>query len=349
MAGDPLTRSDRRRALAVNARHAPRSTSRSPPPSSSRHPARGGWLIAIAAVCFVALAVLTFLDEHEAERVGARIYAAGARRSRRPSPPPADDPELGAGDRRPHRRRAGGAGRHRARDRRRRPPGRRHPRRDRRAADHAHADRRPGRPRRRLPRPPTPARRRGAHHALREAPAPATRAARGRSPRSRTSSAPSAPPGPHAGLLDEMDHVVASLEALHAEVVTLGAADDEWRRADVAGQVARAARGRPGPVGRDGGGLRRYAASGARTGDAARRLARELAGAPRATSRVSFASLNSAGGWPRESSAKRTRAVLEHDAVAQDAVAARREREAALGERLEVALRARARRSAARS
>jgi hypothetical protein len=39
------------------------------------------------------------------------------------------------------------------------------------------------------------------------------------------------------GLLDEMDRVVAWLEALHDEVVALGAADDESQQREVAGQV----------------------------------------------------------------------------------------------------------------
>ena len=63
-----------------------------------------------------------------------------------------------------------------------------------------------------------------------------------------------------------MDHVVASLEALHAEVVTLGAAEDEWHQRNVAGQVRAL---REGVQVLSGGMEEAYAetrASGARTG-----------------------------------------------------------------------------------
>ena len=59
---------------------------------------------------------------------------------------------------------------------------------------------------------------------------------------------------------------------------------------------------------------------------------------PRATSRVSFASAEQRRRLAARVVGEAHRPVFEHDAVAQHAAAARRQREAALGERVEVAL-----------
>ena len=238
MPGDLVTRSDLRRALAVNAVTRPVNVAVPAAVVVAALLLDAGWLVAIAALCFVALAVLTFLDEGEAERVGARIYAR-----RRDAPTaavhaPADEPELAPdiADR-IDAARAAQADIERAitdgdlpaddiRDEVAELLTALMPiavRADR-VADYLAGH------------PPRDVQARIA--TLRESPAA------GDSSRARTVAALEDQlrairrlEAQHAGLLDEMDHVVASLEALHAEVVTLGAADDDWRRADVAGQV----------------------------------------------------------------------------------------------------------------
>jgi hypothetical protein len=235
-----VTRSDLRRALAVNAVTRPVNVAVPAAVVVAAILLDAGWLVAIAVLCFVALAVLTFLDEGEAERVGARIYARrrGAVAAAAPAPAPADEPELAPdiADRIDAARaaqadieRAIAEGDLPADDIRDEvaellttlmPIAVRADR----VADYLAGH------------PPRDVQARIA--ALRERPAA------GDSSRARTVAALEDQlrairrlEGQHAGLLDEMDHVVASLEALHAEVVTLGAAGDDWRRADVAGQV----------------------------------------------------------------------------------------------------------------
>jgi hypothetical protein len=238
MARELVTRSDLRRALAVNAVTRPVNVAVPAAVVVAALLLDAAWLIAIAVVCFVALASLTFLDEREAERVGARIYARRREAGAGAGPAPADDPELAPeiADRIDAARaaqadieRAIADGDLPADDIRDEiaellttlmPIAVRADR----VADYLTAH---------------PARAVEARiTTLGEAPAA------GDSSRARTIAALEDQlrairrlEGQHAGLLDEMDHVVASLEALHAEVVTLGAADDEWRRADVAGQV----------------------------------------------------------------------------------------------------------------
>jgi hypothetical protein len=237
MSRELVTRSDLRRALAANAVTRPVNVAVPAAVVVAAILLDAAWLVAIAVVCFVALAGLTFLDEREAERVGAQLYAR--RREVAPAvPAPTDDPELAPeiADRIDAARaaqadieRAIADGDLPADDIRDEvdelltalmPIAVRADR----VADYLTAH---------------PARAVEARIAtLREAPAA------GDSSRARTITALEDQlrairrlETQHAGLLDEMDHVVASLEALHAEVVTLGAADDEWRRADVAGQV----------------------------------------------------------------------------------------------------------------
>jgi hypothetical protein len=238
MPRDLVTRSDLRRALAVNAVTRPVSVAIPAAVVVAALLLDALWLIAVAAVCFVALAVLTFLDEREAERVGARIYARRREAVAATVRAPADEPELAPdiADRID-------------------------------AARAAQADIERAIAQGDLPaddirdevaellttlmpiavRADRVADYLAGHRAcdveariatLREAPAA------GDSSRARTVAALEDQlrairrlEAQHTGLLDEMDHVVASLEALHAEVVTLGAAEDDWRRADVAGQV----------------------------------------------------------------------------------------------------------------
>ena len=92
MARELVTRSDLRRALAVNAVTRPVNVAVPAAVVVAALLLDASWLVAIAVLCFVALAVLTFLDEGEAERVGARIYARRRDAPTAAVPAPADEP-----------------------------------------------------------------------------------------------------------------------------------------------------------------------------------------------------------------------------------------------------------------
>jgi predicted nucleic acid-binding Zn-ribbon protein len=240
MARDLVTRADLRRALALNAVTRPVNVLVPAAVAVAAAVIGAPWLLAIAVVCFVALVAFTFFDEREAERVGERVYArhraelAGGRPLDEPPTVPPLAPAIAA---RLDAARAAQAEIDRAVDDADLP-----------AADIREevaellatltpiavradrvADYLASHPARDVERRIA---------ALRREPAGADSARR------RTIAALEDQlaaigrlRGQHDGLLGEMDHVVASLEALHAEVVTLGAAEDEWSRRNVAGQV----------------------------------------------------------------------------------------------------------------
>jgi hypothetical protein len=234
MGRDLVTRSDLRRALAVNAVTRPMNVAVAAVVAVAGIALGATWLVAVAVVCFIALAALTFFDEKEAERVGDRVYAA-----RRVTPEPAAPalpplaPEIAA---RLDAARAAQADIERA------------------IVD---ADLPAGDIREEvgeLLATLTPIAVRAdrvadylAAHPAREVEARIAALGGGTgadTTRARTIAALEDQlaairrlRGQHEQLLGEMDHVVASLEALHAEVVTLGAAEDEWHQREVVGQV----------------------------------------------------------------------------------------------------------------
>ncbi|MEA2383705.1 MAG: hypothetical protein QOH72_3676 [Solirubrobacteraceae bacterium] len=231
---DLVTRADLRRALAINA--VTRAVNVLVPAAVVVAALLLGapWLLAVAVACFVALAAMTFFDEDEAARVGEGVYAH--RRALPPEPEPARAPlSPDIADRLDAARAAqadieaaiadadlpGEAIREEVAElvAALAPTAARADRVADYLAGHPAADveRRISR----LERSPTndPNRARTTA-ALRDQLAAIDRL--------RTQ---------YDEFIGEMDHVVASLEALHAEVMALGAAEDEWHRREVVGQV----------------------------------------------------------------------------------------------------------------
>jgi hypothetical protein len=230
---DLVTRSDLRRALAVNAVTRPVNVLVPAAVVVAALLLGVPWLIAVAVAVFASLAAITFFDENEAARVGDRVYAA--RRTRVVEPPPTAPltPEIAA-------------------------------RLD--AARAAQADIEEAIADAELPAvairdevaelvaalAPTAARADRVADYLAGHPAAEVerriaqlgRTAGGDPTRARTVAALEDQlvaiarlRAQYGQLMGQIDHVVASLEALHAEVVTLGAAEDEWHQRNVVGQV----------------------------------------------------------------------------------------------------------------
>lgn len=88
MAGPPDTRDDLRRALVVNALTKPLNLLVPALVVVTASLLGAGWLAAVALLCWLALALVTFLDEEEARRVGHLRRVA----ARAPAAGPAVDP-----------------------------------------------------------------------------------------------------------------------------------------------------------------------------------------------------------------------------------------------------------------
>jgi len=83
MADKPVTRSELQRRLVVNALSKPVNVAVPAAVAVAALPVGLPWLLAVAAIAYVALAAMTFLDEREAERVGDETYGR-LRRSEQP-------------------------------------------------------------------------------------------------------------------------------------------------------------------------------------------------------------------------------------------------------------------------
>jgi hypothetical protein len=83
MADKPVTRSELQRRLVVNALSKPVNVAVPAAVAVAAVLVGVPWLLVVAAIAYIALAVMTFLDEREAERVGDEAYGR-LRRSEQP-------------------------------------------------------------------------------------------------------------------------------------------------------------------------------------------------------------------------------------------------------------------------
>jgi uncharacterized coiled-coil protein SlyX len=231
---DLVTRTDLRRALAINAATRPVNVLVPTAVVIAALVLGVPWLIPVAVLCFAVLAAMTFFDEDEAARIGEGVYAHRRAMAREPEPASAPlSPEIAV-------------------------------RLD--AARAAQADIEAAIAEGDLPAEaireevaelvaalaPTAARADRVSDYLAGHPAgdvetriaQLERSAASDPNRERTIAALRDQlaaidrlRGQYDRFVGQMDHVVASLEALHAEVLALGATEDEWHGREVAGQV----------------------------------------------------------------------------------------------------------------
>lgn len=89
--GEEVTRRDLQRALVVNAATKPVTILVTAAVAAGAFLLGAAWLLAVAAVVYLALATLTFFDGREAERVGDRVYGRARSRGAGPKPLKAKD------------------------------------------------------------------------------------------------------------------------------------------------------------------------------------------------------------------------------------------------------------------
>lgn len=93
---EPATRADLRRAIATNALTKPLNVVVPAGMSVAGLLIGASWLLAVALVCWLALATATFFDGREAQRVGERLRAARRLPPARPSDPATFAPPIAA-------------------------------------------------------------------------------------------------------------------------------------------------------------------------------------------------------------------------------------------------------------
>jgi hypothetical protein len=87
VADKAVTRAELRRSLVINALTKPLTVVVAAAVAVAAIVLGALWLIGVAVAVYVVLAVLTFFDEGEAERVGKRVYGDAARKAMKPAKP----------------------------------------------------------------------------------------------------------------------------------------------------------------------------------------------------------------------------------------------------------------------